>query len=81
MKKCVFDGAPITRVSATQWKCGGCGLPYGAVLMTDKDVWKEFRRRALPVIESLRDDNTDADIRPLLGVVLTAVLKEMAESE
>lgn len=77
MKRCVWDGGPIIRKTVTQWVCGTCGLPYGSGLMQNRDDWRTFRRRAKAAIAIERQTKTDAQIRPLLGATLVAILKAM----
>lgn len=78
-KRCVWDGGPLNQKTATQWVCGTCGLPYGVVLMTDKEAWKEFRRRARRAIEAERmQAQPGDDLRPMIGVTLAHVVEGMA---
>ena len=79
MRHCVFCGRPIVRQTETTWKCGGCGLAYGQHLMTDRDLWRAFRRRALAVLTVERVTKTDEEIRPGVGVLLAAVLQRLAD--
>lgn len=78
MKRCVWDGGMLHRKTESRWTCGKCGMHYGFGLMTNKDAWKEFRRRATAAIAAERaTGKPDFVIRPDIGATLAAIMQQM----